>query len=188
MCTLYVSNTSEGIDAQLKIFHGNTSPLVYLYSWIFFFFGALVWAAVSLASDHLTMEKYRAKRGIELAITTLVVSAIVLALVLTKFQLLDVLASLFAFIPTGWCLLQLAQVGRVMFPSIESTRVWVSVTSVSRVYELMFGMIVALPVAILSWIPGLQEMQSKILFNTAFSQGLEINRLLYPNKIDDDES
>ena len=171
---------------QLKIAHGSTSPLVYVYSWVFFFFGAAVWAVVSVASERLTVGKHRSKRGIELLITTLVVTAIVLALVLTKFQLLDVLASLFAFLPTGWCLLQLAQVGRVVFPSIERTRVWVSVTAVSRVYELMFAMIVALPVAVLSWIPGLLEMQSKILFNTAFSQGLEINRLLYPNKRDED--
>jgi len=38
------------------------------------------------------------------------------------------------------------------------------------------------PVALLSWLPGLQEMQTRILFNEAFSRGLHISQIITGKK------
>ncbi|KAJ0113080.1 hypothetical protein Patl1_02248 [Pistacia atlantica] len=76
-----------------------------------------------------------------------------------------------AFIPTGWGLILIAQVFR---PFLRPTGVWQAVVSVARLYDIMFGVIVMTPVAFLSWMPGFQSMQTRILFNEAFSRGLRI--------------
>ncbi|KAI3502111.1 hypothetical protein L1887_30142 [Cichorium endivia] len=41
----------------------------------------------------------------------------------------------------------------------------------ARTYDMIFGVIVLMPVAALSWLPRLQSMQTRILFNEAFSRG-----------------
>ncbi|PPD72666.1 hypothetical protein GOBAR_DD30439 [Gossypium barbadense] len=82
--------------------------------------------------------------------------------------------SLLAFIPTGWGLLSIAQV----FRPLRHTRLWDSVVSLARYYEIMFGVIVMGPVAVLSWMPGFQSMQTRILFNEAFSKGLQMFKII----------
>ncbi|MBA0797584.1 hypothetical protein Gohar_008266 [Gossypium harknessii] len=42
----------------------------------------------------------------------------------------------------------------------------------------MFGVIVMGPVAVLSWMPGFQSMQTRILFNDAFSKGLQMFKII----------
>ncbi|KAE9456117.1 hypothetical protein C3L33_11997, partial [Rhododendron williamsianum] len=89
----------------------------------------------------------------------------------TRFTLKDFFTSLLAFIPTGWGLILIAQVLR---PFLQKTIIWEIVISVARLYDILFGVIVMAPVALLSWMPGLQSMQTRILFNEAFSRGLKI--------------
>ncbi|MBA0737932.1 hypothetical protein Gogos_011349, partial [Gossypium gossypioides] len=82
---------------------------------------------------------------------------------------------LLAFIPTGWGLISIAQVFR---PLLRHTRLWDSVDSVARFYEILFGVIVMAPVAALSWIPRFQPMQTRILFNDAFNKGLQMFKII----------
>uniref|UniRef100_A0A0D3EU39 1,3-beta-glucan synthase n=1 Tax=Oryza barthii TaxID=65489 RepID=A0A0D3EU39_9ORYZ len=107
------------------------------------------------------------------------VLVLIIFLKFTKFQIIDIFTSLLAFIPTGWGLISIAQVIR---PFIESTVVWASVVSVARLYEILLGVFVMAPVAFFSWLPGFQEMQTRVLFNEAFSRGLQISRILAGKK------
>nr|GFC44978.1 callose synthase 5 [Tanacetum cinerariifolium] len=59
----------------------------------------------------------------------------------------DCFASLLAFLPTGWAILQIAQACRPV-------------------------------VAILAWFPMVYDFQTRLLFNQAFSRGLQIQRIL----------
>jgi callose synthase len=104
---------------------------------------------------------------------------LILFLEFTQFQIIDIFTGLLAFIPTGWGLICIAQVIR---PFIESTVVWGSVISVARLYEILLGVMVMAPVALLSWLPGFQEMQTRVLFNEGFSRGLQISRILAGKK------
>lgn len=67
-------------------------------------------------------------------------------------------------------------------PYLEGSPLWSTVVAVARLYEFGMGMLVMLPVACLSWLPGFQAMQTRILFNEAFSRGLQISRILVGTK------
>jgi callose synthase len=47
---------------------------------------------------------------------------------------------------------------------------------------MFIGLIVMAPVAILSWLPGFQAMQTRVLFNEAFSRGLQISQIFAGKK------
>jgi len=40
------------------------------------------------------------------------------------------------------------------------------------------GLLILLPIAVLSWFPFVSEFQTRLLFNQAFSRGLQISRIL----------
>ncbi|KAG0381273.1 hypothetical protein BDA96_K002200 [Sorghum bicolor] len=88
-----------------------------------------------------------------------VVYQLKIANIAEEFEIIDIFTSLLAFIPTGWGLISIAQVIR---PFIESTVVWNSIISVARLYEILLGAFIMAPVALLSWLPGFQEMQTRI--------------------------
>jgi callose synthase len=168
-----------GVVYQLKIANDSKSIAVYLLSWICV---AVIFGVFVLMS--YTRDKYAAKqhlyyRVVQTAVIILAVLVLVLFLKFTKFEIIDIFTSLLAFIPTGWGLISIAQVIR---PFIESTVVWNSVISVARLYEILLGVIVMAPVALLSWLPGFQEMQTRVLFNEGFSRGLQISRILTGKK------
>ncbi|KAL0320347.1 UNVERIFIED_CONTAM: Callose synthase 12 [Sesamum radiatum] len=104
---------------------------------------------------------------------------IVALLEFTQFRFMDLFTSLLAFIPTGWGCISIAQVLR---PILQKTMLWETVVSVARLYDIMFGVIVMAPLALLSWLPGFQNMQTKILFNEAFSRGLHISQIVVGKK------
>ncbi len=62
------------------------------------------------------------------------------------------------------------------------TWAWGVVVAVARLYEMFIGLIVMAPVAILSWLPGFQAMQTRVLFNEAFSRGLQISQIFAGKK------
>ena len=49
-------------------------------------------------------------------------------------------------------------------------------------YDAGMGMIIFVPIAVLSWFPFISTFQSRLLFNQAFSRGLEISLILAGNK------
>uniref|UniRef100_A0AAU6MVC9 1,3-beta-glucan synthase n=1 Tax=Paeonia lactiflora TaxID=35924 RepID=A0AAU6MVC9_PAELC len=164
-----------GVVYQLEITGGKTSIGVYLLSWIYMVVAVGIYVIIAYARDKYGAGEHIYYRLVQLLVIILSVLVIVLLLEFTRFQILDIITSLLAFIPTGWGLILIAQVLR---PFLQSTIVWETVVSIARLYDMLFGVIVMAPVALLSWLPGFQSMQTRILFNVAFSRGLQITRIL----------
>ncbi|KAI3893658.1 hypothetical protein MKW92_030081 [Papaver armeniacum] len=91
----------------------------------------------------------------------------------------DIFASLLAFMPTGWALLQISQACK---PVMKGLGLWSSIKALARGYEYVMGLIIFSPVAILAWFPFVSEFQTRLLFNQAFSRGLQISRILAGGK------
>ncbi|CAL9780103.1 unnamed protein product [Musa acuminata subsp. burmannicoides] len=168
-----------GIVYQLKIADGSHSVAVYLLSWICIVAAVGIFVYVNYARDKYAAKEHITYRAIQSFIIIFVIFVTVLLLEVTSFEIVDIFTSLLAFIPTGWGLISIAQ---VIKPFIESTVLWETVVAVARLYDIMFGLVVMAPVAFLSWMPGFQEMQTRILFNEAFSRGLQISRILTGKK------
>ncbi|XVE51335.1 hypothetical protein DITRI_Ditri02bG0031800 [Diplodiscus trichospermus] len=168
-----------GVVYQLGIASGRTSRTVYLSSWIFMVVAVGIYIIIAYARDKYEAKKHIYYRVVQLVVTIFIVLLIVLLLEFTSFKFLDLLTGLVAFIPIGWGLISIAQVLR---PCLQSTVVWETAVSLARLYDMLFGVIVIAPVAILSWLPGFQSMQTRILFNEAFSRGLQISRIISGKK------
>ncbi|VFQ58885.1 unnamed protein product [Cuscuta campestris] len=164
-----------GVVYQLKITGGRTSISVYLLSWIFMFAALVIYFSIAYAKKKYAMNQHIYYRLVQLLVIMLTLLLIILLLKFTPFEALDFISSLLAFIPTGWGIIQIALVLR---PFLETSVVWVTVVSLARLYDMIFGLIVMAPLAFLSWMPGFQAMQTRILFNEAFSRGLQISRIL----------
>jgi len=95
------------------------------------------------------------------------------------FSVGDLFASILAFIPTGWALLQIAQACK---PMVIQVGFWNSVKALARAYEYLMGLFLFTPIAVLSWFPFVSEFQTRLLFNQAFSRGLQISRILAGRK------
>ncbi|KAG2687606.1 hypothetical protein I3760_09G059700 [Carya illinoinensis] len=164
-----------GIVYQLKIAAKNTSIVVYLLSWIYMIVVVGIYIIISYARDKYAAKEHIYYRLVQFLVIALTILVLVILLKFTPFQFLDIVTSFLAFIPTGWGMILIAQVLR---PFLQTTVVWDTVVALARLYDLLFGVIVMAPVALLSWLPGFQAMQTRILFNEAFSRGLQISRLL----------
>ncbi|KAK7327885.1 hypothetical protein VNO77_21978 [Canavalia gladiata] len=168
-----------GIVYQLGIADGHTSIAVYLLSWIFMIVIVGIYIIIAYARDKYATKEHIYYRLVQLLVIVVTVLVVVLLLEFTPFKFIDLLTSLLAFIPTGWGIILIAQVLR---PFLQSTIVWETVVSLARLYDLLFGVIVMAPMAVLSWLPGFQSMQTRILFNEAFSRGLQISRIVSGKK------
>jgi len=168
-----------GIVYQLGISGGSKSIVVYLLSWIYVVVVLAIYIVILYAHDKYAAKQHIYYRAIQALVISCTILAILLLLQLTKLKLVDLVTSLLAFVPTGWGLILIAQ---VLKPFLQSSIVWEMVIAVARLYEVTFGIIVMIPMAILSWLPGFQSMQTRILFNEAFSRGLQISRILAGKK------
>ncbi|CAL5403981.1 unnamed protein product [Camellia sinensis] len=60
--------------------------------------------------------------------------------------------------------------------------VWDSVMELGRAFDYIMGLVIFMPVVILSWFPFVSEFQTRLLFNQAFSRGLQISMILAGKK------
>jgi callose synthase len=164
-----------GIVYHLNITDNNTSIAVYLLSWIFMVAAVAIYITLIYASDKYAAKEHIYYRLVQLLVITVTLLVVILLLRFTALNLTDLFTSLMAFIPTGWGMIQIALVLR---PFLQSTLVWDTVVSLARMYDMLFGLTVMAPLAFLSWMPGFQSMQTRILFNEAFSRGLQISRIV----------
>ncbi|KAF7022482.1 hypothetical protein CFC21_035222 [Triticum aestivum] len=74
----------------------------------------------------------------------------------------------------GPCCAKLRQSGAVLC----KIGPWDSIQEMARMYEYTMGILIFLPIAVLSWFPFMSEFQTRLLFNQAFSRGLQISRIL----------
>lgn len=173
-----------GIVYQLGIAAGSKSIAVYLLSWIYVVVGLGLFLIVAYARDRYAAREHIYYRLVQFLVIILAIIVIVALLEFTKFKFADLFISLLAFVPTGWGFILIAQVLR---PLLQKTVIWEVVMAVARLYEIMFAVIVLIPVALLSWLPGFQSMQTRILFNDAFSRGLQIFQIISGKKSKRDE-
>ncbi|KAG5537087.1 hypothetical protein RHGRI_024510 [Rhododendron griersonianum] len=107
------------------------------------------------------------------------VAALVLVVAFTNLSIADLFASILAFIPTGWTILCLAVTWKGI---VRRLGLWDSVREFARMYDAGMGLLLFMPIAVLSWFPFVSTFQSRLLFNQAFSRGLEISLILAGNK------
>ncbi|KAL7216000.1 hypothetical protein ACSBR1_028030 [Camellia fascicularis] len=168
-----------GVVYQLGIAAGSKSIAVYLLSWIYVVVAVGIYVIIAYARDKYAAKEHIYYRLVQFLLIILAVLVIIALLKFTHFKFVDLFTSLLAFVPTGWGFILIAQVLR---PFLQNTMIWKIVVSVARIYDIMFGVIVMVPVAILSWMPGFQSMQTRILFNEAFSRGLKIFQIVTGKK------
>ncbi|KAK1321381.1 Callose synthase 3 [Acorus calamus] len=66
----------------------------------------------------------------------------------------------------------------------DTSGLWGSVRALARGYEIIMGLLLFTPIAFLAWFPFVSEFQTRMLFNQAFSRGLQIFRILGGQKKD----
>lgn len=75
----------------------------------------------------------------------------------------------------------LMQIAVAWKPVVKRLGLWKTVRSLARLYDAGMGMIIFVPIAICSWFPFISTFQTRLLFNQAFSRGLEISLILAGN-------
>ncbi|KAJ4773870.1 glucan synthase-like 3 [Rhynchospora pubera] len=108
----------------------------------------------------------------------LVLAAIAVAVATTSLSIIDLSACVLAYIPTGWGILSIAVAWK---PAVKKLRLWQMVRSLARLYDAAMGMFIFVPLVIISWFPFMSTFQTRLLFNQAFSRGLEISLILARN-------
>ncbi|KAJ4820602.1 glucan synthase-like 1 [Rhynchospora pubera] len=168
-----------GIVYHLHIASNDTSILVYLLSWICILVAVVLFVVVSHARNKYSAKKHIYYRMVQAITIVLVIAAVVVLLKFTKFEFVDIFTSMVAFFPTGWGIISILLVFK---PILKRTPMWDTLRSFARFYDVLFGLVVVAPLAVLTWLPGIPEMQTRILFNEAFSRGLQISRILTGKK------
>uniref|UniRef100_A0A0D3BA47 1,3-beta-glucan synthase n=1 Tax=Brassica oleracea var. oleracea TaxID=109376 RepID=A0A0D3BA47_BRAOL len=166
-----------GIVYKLKLQGSDTSFSNYGWSWaalaiIIFLFKVFTFSRKISVNFQLVL---RLAQGIAFLVALAVVTV---GVVLTDLSVTDIFASVLALIPTGWGILSIACAWK---PIIKRIGMWKSIRSLARLYDAGMGMLIFLPVAFCSWFPFLSTFQTRMMFNQAFSRGLEISLILAGN-------
>lgn len=82
----------------------------------------------------------------------------------------------------NWCSSLSQQISQASKPVVKAFGLWGSVKALSRGYEYLMSIVIFVPVAVLAWFPFVSEFQTRLLFNQAFSRGLQISRILAGGK------
>ncbi|RCV09331.1 hypothetical protein SETIT_2G018900v2, partial [Setaria italica] len=167
-----------GIMYKLKITVHNTSLAVYGFSWLVLLVMVLLFQLFT-ATPKKETNLSRFVRFLHGLLAIGIIAGITLLIVFTRFTIVDLFACALAFIATGWFVLCLA----ITWKRVTKTLgLWDSVREMARMYDAVMGAIIFVPIVLLSWFPFASTFQSRILFNQAFSRGLEISRILAGNK------
>jgi callose synthase len=167
-----------GVVYSLSVTRGSNSILVYAYSWLVII-GLVIIFKVFTVSQKASANFQLAVRLFQGLLFVCLIAGLVVSIVLSPLTVGDVFALALALVPTGWGLLSIAIAFR---PLMERMHVWKSVREIARVYDACMGMIIFIPIAFLSWFPFVSTFQTRLVFNQAFSRGLEISLILSGNR------
>ncbi|XP_020584055.1 callose synthase 3 [Phalaenopsis equestris] len=147
------------------------SILVYGISWLVIVIVLLVMKTVSVGRQRFSANFQLVFRLIKFLIfvTFMSIFLLLLSLLLLLVLLLLVL------------LLLIAQACKA---AMRKFGLWGSIKALARGYEIMMGLLLFTPIAFLAWFPFVSEFQTRMLFNQAFSRGLQISRILGGHKKD----
>ncbi|CAI8601679.1 unnamed protein product [Vicia faba] len=164
-----------GLVYHLNFVKSTKSVLVYGISWLVIFLILVVLKTVSVGRRKFSADFQLVFRLMKGLIFVTFVSILVTMIALAHMTLQDIVVCILAFMPTGWGMLQIAQ---ALKPLIGRAGIWESVKTLARAYEVVMGLLLFTPVAFLAWFPFVSEFQTRMLFNQAFSRGLQISRIL----------
>lgn len=167
-----------GIVYKLHLSGSDTSLTVYGLSWIvlatlFVIFQVFTFSQKASVNLQLLL------RLIQSLLFLLVLAGLAVTVALTALSMPDVFACILAFVPTGWGILCILVAWK---PLVKKLRLWKTVRSFARLYDAGMGMFVFIPIVIFSWFPFVSTFQTRLLFNQAFSRGLEISLILAGDK------
>ncbi|KAL2342918.1 hypothetical protein Fmac_004203 [Flemingia macrophylla] len=168
-----------GIVYHLNVVRGDKSIMVYALSWIVVVAVIVILKIVSMGRKTFGADFQLMFRLLKVLLFIGTVVILVLMFTLLSLTVGDIFVSLLAFLPTGWAFIQIALACR---PLVKGIGMWGSVKALSRGYEYVMGVVIFAPVAILAWFPFVSEFQTRLLYNQAFSRGLQIQRILTGGK------
>uniref|UniRef100_A0A0D9WML4 1,3-beta-glucan synthase n=1 Tax=Leersia perrieri TaxID=77586 RepID=A0A0D9WML4_9ORYZ len=168
-----------GIMYHLNISAGNKSISVYGLSWLVIVAVVMVLKVVSMGRKKFSADFQLMFRLLKLFLFIGSIGTLAILFTLLHLTIGDIFASFLAFAPTGWAILQISQASK---PVVKAFGLWGSVKALSRGYEYLMGIVIFVPVATLAWFPFVSEFQTRLLFNQAFSRGLQISRILAGGK------
>ncbi|GKU94176.1 hypothetical protein SLEP1_g7703 [Rubroshorea leprosula] len=166
-----------GIVYKLHVQRNSTSLTVYGFSWIVFAV-LIVLFKVFTFSQKISVNFQLLLRFIQGLSFLLVLAGLAIAVIVSSLSITDIFACILAFVPTGWGIICIAAAWR---PLVKKLGLWKSIRSLARLYDAGMGMLVFIPVAFLSWFPFVSTFQTRLMFNQAFSRGLEISLILAGN-------
>ncbi|KAK6920584.1 Glycosyl transferase, family 48 [Dillenia turbinata] len=167
-----------GVVYKLHLTGKDTSLTVYGFSWVVLV-GIVMIFKIFTFSPKKSADFQLVMRVIQGVTSLTIVAGLCLAVALTNLSIADLFASLLGFIPTGWAIICLAITWKGI---VRRLGLWHSVREYARLYDAGMGMLIFAPIAVLSWFPFVSTFQSRLLFNQAFSRGLEISIILAGNK------
>ncbi|KAJ4841509.1 Callose synthase 7 [Turnera subulata] len=168
-----------GIVYHLDIAHRSKNLLVYGLSWVVMITALLVLKMVSMGRRKFRTDFQLMFRILKALLFLGFMSVMTVLFVVCGLTISDLFAAILAFLPTGWALLLIGQVCRPLFKGIGF---WDSIKELGRAYEYIMGLLLFMPIAVLSWFPFVSEFQTRLLFNQAFSRGLQISMILAGKK------
>uniref|UniRef100_A0AAU6MUB7 1,3-beta-glucan synthase n=1 Tax=Paeonia lactiflora TaxID=35924 RepID=A0AAU6MUB7_PAELC len=166
-----------GIVYQLNVQGDDTSLTVYGFSWIALA-GLIVLFKVFTFSEKVSVNFQLVLRFIQGLFFLSALAGLAVAVALTDLSIADVFACILAFIPTGWGILSIAVAWK---PLVKKIKLWKSIRSLARLYDAGMGILIFIPIALFSWFPFVSTFQTRLMFNQAFSRGLEISLILAGN-------
>nr|XP_043615272.1 callose synthase 10 isoform X2 [Erigeron canadensis] len=166
-----------GIVYKLELTGKDTSLALYGFSWVVLAAFVMIFKIFTFSSKTSGFQLIiRLMQGV----TALgLIAALILVVIFTGLSVSDLFASFLAFVATGWAIICLAVAWKRI---VRRLGLWDSVREFARMYDAGMGMIIFAPIAMLSWFPFVSTFQSRLLFNQAFSRGLEISLILAGNK------
>ncbi|XP_024977661.1 callose synthase 5-like [Cynara cardunculus var. scolymus] len=168
-----------GIVYQLKVSQSDKSIMIYGLSWLVILAVIVILKIISMGRKKFSADFQLMFRLLKFFLFVGLVGTLVVLFQFLGLTVGDIFASLLAFMPTGWAILQIGQACR---PVVKGLGMWGSVKALGRGYEYMMGVMIFAPVAILAWFPMVSDFQTRLLFNQAFSRGLQIQRILAGGK------
>ncbi|KAH1108877.1 hypothetical protein J1N35_012645 [Gossypium stocksii] len=166
-----------GIVYKLNVQEDDTSLTVYGFSWVVLAVLIILFKVFTF-SQKMSVNFQLLLRFIQGVSFMIAIAGLAVAVALTDLSIPDIFASILAFVPTGWGILSIAGAWK---PLVKKTGLWKSVRSMARLYDAGMGMIIFVPVAFFSWFPFVSTFQTRLMFNQAFSRGLEISLILAGN-------
>ncbi|KAG1347013.1 callose synthase 7 [Cocos nucifera] len=171
-----------GIVYHLNIAHHSRSILVYGLSWFVMLTVLVVLKMVSVGRQRFATDFQLMFRILKGLLFLGFLSVMTVLFVVCGLTISDVLAGILGFVPTGWSLLLIGQACRLL---VRRLGFWDSIKELGRAYEYTMGIVIFMPIVVLSWFPFVSEFQTRLLFNQAFSRGLQISRILAGRKESD---